>query len=224
MKRTLGILPRLALVSLIVTVGAGVGFHTAFAAPEKDYSKMPGYVDFDAMKIFDGVESSIEVYLKGSLLVLVREAVKEDDPELGDLLSEIETVRVQVFPLDGMDSERVMEKTSEMGRQLEKKGWEIAVRVREDDEQVHVYLLPGKNDNIAGMVVMVVEDDDEATFVNIVGNFDPSEIGRIGRSFHIDSMDIPIKIEMDGDAKVIIDKEENKEEKKDKKSKRVHRP
>jgi hypothetical protein len=77
--------------------------------------------------------------------------------------------------------------------------------VREEGEVVHVYLLPGKKDVIHGLVVMVVEEDDEAAFINIVGDINPVEIARIGRAFHIDSMDVPIKVEVEGSAKVTVD-------------------
>jgi len=219
MKNAFCSVAKLALVGLIVSMGVGiVGFSVAGAESEQDYTKMPGYVDFDAMEIFGDVEASVEVFLKGSVLVLVREAVKDDDPELSDLLSRIDYVRVQVFPLDDVNPDAVKTKTRDMSKQLEKSGWDIAVRVREDDEQVYVYLMPGDKDDISGLVVMVVEDD-EATFVNIVGNIDPAKIGEIGRSLHIDGMDYPIKVKIDGDTKVIIENEE----KKDKKDKRVHR-
>ena len=65
----------------------------------------------------------------------------------------------------------------------------MAVRVREEDEDVHIYMLPGKGDNIDGLVVMVVTDDDEAVFINVVGTIDPVQIGRIGHSFRIDALE-----------------------------------
>jgi hypothetical protein len=187
MNKTFSCVPRLLLACMIVSLGVGLfGQSSALGETEKDYSKYPGYVDFDAMGVFGEVESTIEVFLKGSLLSLVREAVKDDDPELSEVLEEIRYVRVQVFPLDDLDSDVVKKKTSELAKKLEKKGWEIAVRVREDDEHVHVYLLPGKKNDIEGLVVMVVEDDDEATFVNIVGNVDPAQLGRISHSMGVD--------------------------------------
>jgi hypothetical protein len=182
----------------------------AQAASGKDYTKQPGYVDFDP--ILGDMESSVEVYLKGSLLVLAREAVKDEDPELSNVLSKIEYVKVQIFPVHGASMEQLMDKVHDVATQLEKKGWEIAVRVREKDEQVHVYLLPGDDEDIRGLVVMVVGDDDEAAFINIVGNINPAEIGRIGRTFHIDSMDIPFKVEVKGDAQVIVDDGEENED------------
>jgi hypothetical protein len=186
----------LALLVALVPVAANAG-------SGEDYTKSPGYVDFEP--ILGDMESSIEVFLKGSLLVIAREAVRDDDPELGDLLSKIEYVRVQVFPIRETNASALKEKTHDVAKQLEKKGWEMTVRVREEGEQVLIYLLPGKKDEIQGVFVMAVEDGDEAVFINIVGDISPAEIGRIGRTFHLDSMDIPMKVEVEGDAKVTID-------------------
>jgi hypothetical protein len=180
----------------------------ARAGSDKDVTKLPGYVDFGAA--VDDIEATVEVYLKGSLLVLAREAVKSDDPELGELLSKIDYIHVQVFPMRGASSDKLVEKARRVGKELEKKGWELTVRVREDEEQVHVYMLPGKTDDIAGLVVMAVEEGDEAVFVNVVGNINPAEIGRIGRTFHIDSMDVPVHVEVKGDAKVTVKEADKK--------------
>jgi len=192
----------LALLVALAPVAANAG-------SGEDYTKSPGYVDFEP--ILGDMESSIEVFLKGSLLVIAREAVRDEDPELGDLLSKIEYVRVQVFPIRETNASVLKEKTRAVAKQLEKKGWEMTIRVREEGEQVHVYLLPGKKDEIQGVVVMAVEDGDEAVFINIVGDISPAEIGRIGRAFHLDSMDIPMKVEVEGDAKVTIDEGEKNE-------------
>lgn len=194
----------LALVALALVVAFAPA--AANAGTDESYKRSPGYVDFDP--ILGEMESSVEVFLKGSLLVIAREAVRDEDPELGDLLSKIEYVRVQVFPVDGAKASVLKEKTREVAKQLDKKGWEMTVRVREEGEQVLVYLLPGKNDVIQGVVVMVVEDDEDAAFINIVGDINPTEIGKIGRAFHLDSLDIPMKVEVGGDAEITVDKGE----------------
>jgi hypothetical protein len=177
------------------------------ADSDESYKKSPGYVDFEP--IVGGLESKIEVFLKGSLLVMAREAVREDDPELSELLSKISYVHVQVFPADETTSSALKEKTRGVEKHLEKNGWEMVVRVREDNEQVLVYLLPGKTDQIHGVVVMAVEDGEDAAFVNIVGDINPAEIGKLGRALHIDSMEV-LKVEVDGDAEIIVDESPRK--------------
>jgi hypothetical protein len=187
----------------------------ATAEEKTDYTKLPGYVDFGAMEIFGDVEATVEVFLKGSLLAMARAAVADEDPELEHMLANIQYIHVQVFELDDVDSKQVMTKTKEVAKQLDKRGWEIAVRVREDDEHVYVYLLPGKDNDIAGLVVMAVEEDDEAAFVNIVGNINPENIGKLGRTFHMDSIDIDWD-----DVHADHDDNNKKEDKRDKRTNR----
>lgn len=210
---------RMIFAALVIAIMALVVAPAAVIGAEKEYSKLPGYVDFSAMGVFKDVESSVEVFLKGSLLVLVREAVKDEDPELSDMLANIEYIHVQVFPLDDADSDKAMAQAKQIASQLEKKGWEIAIRVRDDDEHVYVYLLPGKDNHIEGLVVMVLEEDDEATFVNIVGDVDPAQIGKLGRTFDIDGMDINFG---DYDHNSDDDAKDSKDSKDSKKSKRTH--
>ncbi|MGB1048446.1 MAG: DUF4252 domain-containing protein [Rhodothermales bacterium] len=62
------------------------------------------------------------------------------------------------------------------------------MRNRDVIENTHFYVrLVG--DGVAGMVVMSVEaGSDQAVFVNIVGDIDPEQIGRIGQKFQIKGM------------------------------------
>jgi hypothetical protein len=184
---------RYALYVLTAAVGILLLAVPASADPDEEYKKMAGYVDFEQLGLVTKFEPSIEVFLKGPLLKLAREAVKHDEPDLAGALDNIKLIRINVFDLgeiEGFDSKDLSEKTKKLATNLEKKGWEIAVRVRERDENVYIYLLPGKNDDIDGLVVMAVEDDDQAVFVNIVGTIDPEQIGRVGHSIHIDGVDL----------------------------------
>ena len=174
--------PAAVLLIMLVAVPAS-------GEPKEDYKKMPGYVEFGELKLLAGVEPSVEVLLRGPLLKLCQEAVRHDEPDLASALDEIRFVHVEVFPLDEVDTEGLSDNAKQLASGLEKKGWEMAVRVREDDEEVYIYILPGKKENIEGLVVMVLEDDDEAVLVNIVGNIDPAQIGRIGRSLDIDELE-----------------------------------
>ena len=63
------------------------------------------------------------------------------------------------------------------------------MRVRDDEEHVHVYVRVN-DEVIAGMMVMVISSDDgETYFLNIVGDINPEQIGRIGRRFDIEPLD-----------------------------------
>lgn len=171
----------LALAAVLVSPAA--------AASKDDYKKMPGYVDFSQLALQD-IEASVEVFLKGPLLKMAREAVKNEEPELAGALDGVQLICVNVFPLDDLDVKSLEANTKKLASGLEKKGWEMAVRVRERDEDVYIYLLPGNEDTIEGLVVMVIGDDDQAVFVNIVGTINPEQIGRIGQSIHVNGLDM----------------------------------
>lgn len=152
--------------------------------------KLPGYVDFKAMKMFKGQEARVEVFLKEPMLKLVNQFVRKEDPELHDVLGKLKLVRVQVFDIDPDMIAQFTEVTNNVSGELDKKGWERIVRVRDDDDNVDVYLLPSENyESILGIVVMAAEDE-QAVFVNIVGEIRPEDVSRLGEHFDINELEI----------------------------------
>jgi hypothetical protein len=163
-----------------------------WAGSEEKYKDMKGYVDFNKLTGLDGAEATVEVFVHGPLLKLAREAVRSDEPELADILENVHLVRANIFALEEKQMEEVTKKMKEVADALEKKGWDVAVRVREEDENVYIYLLPGPNESIDGLMVMVAEydrRDSQFILVNVVGNIQPEDIGRLGRGLHIDAFD-----------------------------------
>jgi len=55
-------------------------------------------------------------------------------------------------------------------------------------ENVYVHLKMGET-LLQGITVMAVEEGESVTFVNIVGEIDPEQIGRLGRKFDIHELD-----------------------------------
>jgi hypothetical protein len=55
---------------------------------------------------------------------------------------------------------------------------------------VEVFTQFSKNgESLSGLVVMAVEENDEAVFVNIVGEIDPEQLGKLSNKFHIPKLD-----------------------------------
>ena len=182
---------KLSLLAIVAVMLTGALAGPAAALTDAEVRKLPGYVDFDAMKLFEGQEAKVEVYLKDPMLELVSKFVKSEDPELYEVLAKLKLVRVQIFEVDDVQAQKVSEVTSATAKQLDSKGWERIVRVREDDEHVDVYLKPSKDyEWLDGLVVMVVDGGDEAIFVNIVGQIDPDDIAKLGEHFDIHELDI----------------------------------
>jgi len=153
----------------------------------EDYTKHPGYVSFEGLGHFDADEALVEIDLTEVLLTMAGQIMKGSDPELADVLSKLKLVRVQKFALEERDAKDVEAKVDDMAKKLEKDGWMRVVRVREDADHVHVYFKI-TDGLLQGITVMAIEDRDTAAFVNIVGEIDPEQIGRLGAKFNIDEL------------------------------------
>ncbi|MDE2706642.1 MAG: hypothetical protein OXI35_16370, partial [Gemmatimonadota bacterium] len=70
---------------------------SAWASPPLE--KQPGYIDFSSLDLFDGPEpeTTVEIYLKNSLLDLVAAATRFEDPELADMLEALYLIRFQAY-------------------------------------------------------------------------------------------------------------------------------
>jgi len=175
--KTLGIL--MALLALAASVGQ--------AETEKELKKLPGYVEFDAEAIFGNQEAKVEVYLKDPMLNLVIDFMGEDDEDLRDVLGKLKLIRVQVYDIDRTKAKELSAVAKTISQDLDKKGWERIVRVREDDERVDVYFKPSAEyEWLDGIVVFVIGEDEEAVFVNVVGEIRPEDVGRLADEFDID--------------------------------------
>jgi hypothetical protein len=145
----------------------------------------PGFVDFRAIELWFDAEPTLEVNIKGALLRLVAEASRYEDPELADLLVKLKAIQMRGFPLRRADFEDIERHAERLSRHLEDEGWDTVMHVRDHDERVDMYLRTYRGE-IAGLLVMVVEPgENESVFVNIVGEIDPEQIGRLGRKFNL---------------------------------------
>lgn len=169
---------RLSLLLLLLAVAAPA----ALAQP--DLERDPGYIDVDALTRGITEEPTVEVDVRGALLRLVVASARTDDPELASMLSRLRAIQVRVYKLNSRDRSTVAGRTSEFSRRLRTQGWEPFVRVRDDDSRVDM-LVRTAGERITGLVALVVGDDDEAVFLNIVGEVNPEQVGRIGRRFNV---------------------------------------
>ncbi|MDX1739798.1 MAG: DUF4252 domain-containing protein [Rhodothermales bacterium] len=172
----------------LITLGIVCLMASTGAQAQTDLTKEPGYVDLDAMEQWFDEEPFLFVSVKGVLLNLVAEASSIEDPDLADLLRKLKAVEVRGYKNNGAEIKAMRGRASAFTRDLERKGWEAAVRVRDDGEQVDL-LMRSNGQAIAGLMIVVADDDDEMVFVNIVGDIEPSQIARLGRKFDIDELE-----------------------------------
>ena len=73
---------------------------------------------------------------------------------------------------------------------LSSKQWEPIVQVNDDGEQAQIFLKVSE-DRMEGLTVMAVNDE-EAVFINIIGQLDPEQLGSVMDSFDVDIGDLEI--------------------------------
>ena len=172
----------LGLFLVVAQVGSADG-------QDSDLRKDPGYVDVEKMGSWFESEANVEVNVKGALLNMIAEASRFEDPDLSVMLHRLKAIQVRAYELSYDDFGRASGKLKDFGRVLERDGWETVVRAREDDEHVEMYLRTNGM-RIAGLVVLALDmDEGEAVMVNIVGEIDPDEIGRLSRRFNFGVLD-----------------------------------
>jgi hypothetical protein len=177
--------PMITKIFLIVITAATLAVPVRAQNLEDD----PGYLDLSTIESWFGEEATLEVNIEGALLRMVSEASRNEDPELSGLLTKLRAIQVRGYSLSETEISAINQQANEFASRLERTGWDMVARVRDDDERVHMFVRT-QGDAIAGLVVMVVSPgDDETVFVNIVGDIDPAEIGRIGSRFDIGPLD-----------------------------------
>ena len=147
-------------------------FSLPATAQESDMQAMPGYVDFGVLDSVYG-EPRVRINIGGTLLKFMA-AVTREDPEAAALMRNLEGVRINVYPTSGhMDA--AVEQIARVKEMLGKDDWEPIVQVKESDEEVQIFIKADES-GMQGLTVMTVNAE-EAVFINILGELDPSKLG-----------------------------------------------
>ncbi|GJM08083.1 MAG: hypothetical protein DHS20C11_03590 [Lysobacteraceae bacterium] len=148
-------------------------------------SNAPGYVEFGDLGVLSSQPPKVEISLGASLLGFLSAATEEEDAELASTLSKLQSIRVNVFEVDAEKGDEAMQYILGVGNQLEQRGWERAVVVREEESVVHMYMMM-VDGNVVGMAVMMAGGaGDDAVFMNIVGEIEPRQLGRVAAKFGV---------------------------------------
>lgn len=161
---------------------------TAAASAEEPLESHPGYFSLDDLEIIDPDGSSVDINLQGAMLRLVGAAVLQEEPELAQLVSQMRAMRVLVAPVGELGPEKTRAAIGRGVSSLEERGWQRVVRVREDDEQVHVYLKEIEG-QIEGLTLFVFDPHDEMTLINIAGRIDVDLLGALSQAFDIPTLE-----------------------------------
>ena len=180
-----------ALLTTLLLLGL-LGTAAAAARAEPKLSDLPGYIPLEQLGLFSHQDLSIEVNLEGPLLRLVGESTSKSDPEFSHLVAELKAIRVRVVELDKgpaakLGAEALRGQLKDAAHWLESRGWNAIVRVHEKQSDDFIYARQSA-DQIVGLAVLHFEAGHEAALVNLVGRFDPAQLGRLGRNLDIEPL------------------------------------
>ncbi len=151
-------------------------------AQEDALKDFPGYVDFGELNNMFG-EPNVQIAIGGSLLGLISVLTAHEDPEVAKLFKRLHGVRISVFENPTVN-EGAVDFFKSISSKLSQQGWESVVTVNSDDEQVRIFMkFNGKN--VEGITVMALAED-EAVFVNVIGDLNPDELGKVMDNFDIE--------------------------------------
>lgn len=152
------------------------------------YAIARGQIDFGDLSSHYG-EPKVEINLSASLMKMIGSFANEDDPEVANILSNLESIKVRVYNLNG-ELEKANSTIDRVSSELKSDNWETLVTVNDNEENQKVRIFSAStNDVIDGVVVMVVspeKDGGEAVFINIVGEIDPEQIGKVTETLDVD--------------------------------------
>ena len=165
-----------------LALGLGVVLAFPALAQEDALKAFPGYVDFGELSSIFG-EPTVQISIGASLLGLVGTLSAEEDPEAAELFKKLNGVRVNVFETESM-ADGAVDRIKQISSKLSDSGWESVVTVNSEDEQVRVFMKLNEN-TVDGITVMALEEN-EAVFVNVIGNINPEELQRVMKNFDVE--------------------------------------
>ncbi len=165
---------RLLLIALLLLVPLA-----SLPAQDVDVTKLPGYINLDKIKIPGNNEDITEINLGPGLLSLLASFSDEADSAINGKLKGLISLRVKSFPVNGKRAEEIRPIMEEFDKKLRSEKWEEIVRVKKGKEFTVVSYLPGKN-KVSGFFIMSLTPDEDASFINIVGNIDVAQLSKMG--------------------------------------------
>lgn len=143
-----------------------------------------GYADLESLGMFD-TDRVISLSIGPTLLRFAANHIDDDEPEVRDLLRSLDGIRIRVYEVDG-DAERVAGRMQRMSTRLQEDGWEPVMLIRQSDEQAHM-LLRMEGDQICGMTVLLLDGEDEAVVINLMGEIQPQQFSDVMVALEVDA-------------------------------------
>ena len=151
----------------------------------------PGYFPLEELGILTRDQLSVEINLKRPMLRLVAAFTRGEEPAFAALIANLELVSVRVAELEELDAAKVRDNIGRAAGWLDDNGWDVIVRMREDDEETYIYSREDDGE-IAGLAILAIDvAGGEVAVINIVGKIDWSQLEKLGEALDIPQLSQP---------------------------------
>ncbi|HEV2211133.1 MAG TPA: DUF4252 domain-containing protein [Verrucomicrobiae bacterium] len=147
-----------------------------------------GQVDFGTFTPPSGGAQFVEVNLTSNLISLAAKLVEKQEPDVAQLLNGLQMVSVHVIGLTDENRDDIKDRMEKTRKELLTKGWDRIVAARQEGKDVGIYLKTQNKDTVQGLVVTVLDGNEHAVFINIVGDIKPEKLALLGERLHIDPL------------------------------------
>jgi hypothetical protein len=151
----------------------------------------PGYVDFEWIPIPPDAERVTDAVIGPRLLLMVREAetrrvearkaaAESSTVELkrkmesagppGNLEEKLVSLQIKAFRADPAELEKIRPLITRFERNLNRKDWKPVIRVKQPRQLTNISVKYGDGRKVEGILIMSLDPDSEASFVNIIGD------------------------------------------------------
>jgi hypothetical protein len=158
-------------VTLLLAI-AGSFFFTGCGITAGGLHSHAGYADIESPYWWQA-DNELNLSLGPLAIGTARWVIDTDEaPEIDALLDDVDGVRVSIYKVEE-NSELFKDNFGETQANLRADGWQHIVRVNDDESADYsLMFIKSNGDVIDGLVVLSLSDD-EAVFVNIIGNIHP---------------------------------------------------
>jgi hypothetical protein len=165
-----------------VALAAATTLGSAWAANHE-----AGYVDFGRFSPSEGAEF-VEVNVNSNLIAMVTNFARKQEPQVAEVLGGLKSIRVNVMGINDENRADITKRMKSIRSQLDGTGWERLVTVIKDKDDVGIFMKMRGPEAVEGVVVTVLKGDDQAVFVNIVGDIRPEKLATVGERFNIEPL------------------------------------
>jgi len=147
-----------------------------------------GQVDFGTFTPSKDGGEFVEVNVPGTLIMLASKLVEKQEPDMAKLLNGLKAVHVNVIGLGDDNRAEIQKRAQKIRKDLAGKGWERIVAAQQNNQDVGIYLKVSDKGEVQGLVAVVLDGEQHAVFVNIVGEIKPEQVAMIGEKLHLDPL------------------------------------